>query len=143
MIVVFMTVIMSAMAQEKIKEIHFLADTVNVVVNNRIVEIGQEGGLPYFAFYCKCIAPYSSIVSFANYKKDVSPVAVEELPAYNFMAWKDFSDIISREGTNINKTYSVYITEVLPKHKYRTYKVKLVIGRDKTIDDQVIKNTKY
>lgn len=135
-----MMISMAVMAQQTKKEIHFLADTVNVDKKNRIVEIGKEGKIPYYAFYCKCISPYDSIVSFTYYKKDDSLNIKDVIPDYNFTTWKDFSDIISKEGNHLSKVYLIYITEVLPGNKYKTNKVDLVVRRPPTVDYQIIKS---
>ena len=140
-IIIFIMIInMAVMAQQKRKEIHFLADTLNVDVKNRIVEIGKEGEIPYYAFYCKCISPYDAVVSFTYSKRDSSVNIKDIIPDYNFMTWKDFSDIISKEGNHLNKVYSIYITEVLPGNKYKTNKVDLVLRKPPIVDYQIIKS---
>ncbi len=129
-------------AQEKRTVIHFLVDTITVNRNNRIVEIGKEGPGSYYAFYCKCIEPYNSYVSFAYLTKESKTDTLAIKPDYNFLSWKDLSDILKKEGNDLSKKYFVLITELLPNNKYITHKVWLVTRRPPIIDQELIRGPK-
>jgi hypothetical protein len=134
---------MALQAQDRRIAIHFLADTISVDAKDRVVDIGQEGGISYYAFYGNGISSDSSFVAFANYKTDPSPIITGVVPNFSFMSWKSFSLIVRSEGDKLHKRYAVYITEVLPGRKYKTAKVVLVRGRAKIEDYQIITGARH
>jgi hypothetical protein len=131
-----------AVGQEKRKSIYFLADTINVNPNNRIVEIGKEDPISYYSFHCKCIEPYKSDVSLTYNYKERHTDTLSKKPDYKFISWKDFSGILTKEGHNLSEKYFVFITEVLPNNRYITNKVNLVIRRPPIVDFEIIRSNK-
>ena len=122
-------------AQER-KKIYFLADTINVNKNDRILEIASEAEATCFTFFCRCLPPYTDgnarYVNFCYFWKDqVESEGVSTKPAFDYISWKNLSEIISEVQYEFRNKYELYITEVLPNHKYKTYRVRLTIYRDK------------
>ncbi len=120
-------------AQAK-KEIHFLADTINVSPENRLLDIDTELKCKAYMFFCQCLPPYGYgyKISFAYLDLGESALNphVNVKPNYAYMTWKSLSDIIGKEKYDFDKHYELYITEVLPNNKYKTNKVKLVVYRE-------------
>lgn len=130
------------MSQERRKVLHFLADTITVNANNRILEMGKEASVSYYSFYCKCITPYNSNVSFTYSNRESKADTLSYKPDYKFVSWRDFSDIINREGKELSKRYFIYITELLPNNNYITNKVRLVVIPPPIVDYQIIRGLK-
>lgn len=115
-------------AQAK-NEIHFLADTINISPENRILEIGHEGDGIGYTFFCQCLPPYGRgyNVSFYYLKRAGTPpeTIFDHKPQHKYISWKELSELIVKGKYTLAKTYDFYITEVLPGNKYKTNKVRM------------------
>jgi hypothetical protein len=130
-------------SQQK-KEIYFLADTINVSPQNRILEIGKEGNGFYYMFFCQCLPPYDNGYkpSFGFLRKNedrISEVASTK-PNFSYLSWKALSQLIAKEKYDFDKKYDFHITELLPGNKYQTNKVKMTIYKEPIVDRITIKD---
>ena len=130
----------SVFGQLKTSDIHILADTINISQNNRILEMGKEGDLSYFSFFCRCLPPYTSYLTFGYNHKKTSGEYLKELPKYKFVSWKELSDSLYNEGPIFLKKHNIYITERLPNNTFNTIKVWLVKIPPTINDYQIIRN---
>jgi hypothetical protein len=136
-----------AFSQQK-KEVYFLADTINVSPQNRILEIGKESTLGdtafYCSFYCQCLPPYDKGYkpgfSFLRKPGDRASIVVSIKPDVFYISWKELSQLIAKEKYDFDKKYDFYITEVLPGNKYQTDKVKMTIYKEPIVDRITIKD---
>jgi hypothetical protein len=55
LIATFSVLLSSAQSKEKI---YLLVDTIHMQPESKFLEIGQEGPLLYYKFYCNCVSPY-------------------------------------------------------------------------------------
>jgi len=121
-------------AQER-KKIYFLADTINVNKNDRVLQIASEGPATCFAFFCRCMPPYTDgnaqPLNFCYWKEQVNYETASIKPNINFISWRELSQIVSEVKNDFENKYELYITEVLPDHKYKTYGVRLTIYRER------------
>lgn len=120
-------------SQEK-KEIHYLADTLTTSKGNRILEIGQEGKLRYYMFYCPCVPPYGQgyNLSFRVYKSNGAPE--KKIPEFAFMSWGELSALATSNNAVFNKKFRFFMTELLPDKTYLTSEVLLVHYREAVRD---------
>jgi|GEM_PF-997691 len=118
--------------QEK-KQLYFLADTINVSPENRILEIGKEGAGYYYLFYCQCLPPYgygyNLSFGYLDKNNEFSKTTLKK-PNFQYISWKELSKIITKTKQKFDTEYDFYITELMPNNKYKTNKVKLVIYKD-------------
>lgn len=122
------------------KQIHFLADTINVSSENRILEIGTEGDGDAYTFYCKCLPPYSYNLSFGYSKKGLpANQVVSTKPDYKYISWKELSKIVSETKYDFNKQYDFFVTEVLT-NGYKTNKVRMVKYSAPIVDMSTLKS---
>jgi hypothetical protein len=124
---VFLLAFGSTMAQETIKDIYYLADTINVAKNDRVLEIQglKINRFEYtFVFFCKCVWPNYDAVEFSYLvnKKNPQPKVVLGKPSYLYISYKSLMDLVAKHQRYFNYHYQLYITEVLPGNKYRTSK---------------------
>ncbi|RQO66458.1 hypothetical protein DBR43_30080 [Pedobacter sp. KBW06] len=129
-----------SIGQEK-KQIHFLADTINVSSENSILEIGTEGNGAYYMFYCQCLPPYGHgyNLSFAYPKKALNVNEILSIkPDQKYISWKELSKIVTKTKYDFDKQYDFFITEVLP-NGYKTNKVRMVKYREPITDSIEIK----
>lgn len=132
-----------SIGQEK-KQIYFLADTINVSSENRILEIGTEGNGDYYMFYCQCLPPYGHgyNLSFGYLKKGLHVnEVISTKPDHKYISWKELSTIVTKTKYDFDKQYDFFITEVLP-NGYKTNKVKMVKYHEPIIDSITIKPNK-
>lgn len=117
-----------ALAQEKL---YFLADTINVSKENRILKIGSSMSIEFsFIFYCKCVPPYEEYVEFNYFNNKKSRETTSTKPAVKYISWRQLQDLLAKQGTKFDRYNELYITEVLPGNKYRTNKVALKVKRE-------------
>ena len=116
-------------SQETKKKLYFLADTINTPKTSRVLNILWSTPFHYsFIFYCKSVRPYYSYPEFACLVDKKNPRAEISIikPTYSYISFKELMDIAAESNRNFNEYYELYITEVLPGHKYQTNKVKLM-----------------
>ncbi|TKC12300.1 hypothetical protein FA048_01380 [Pedobacter polaris] len=111
-------------SQETKKKVYFLVDTINISKNNRIAEIKDGYYEIMYIFYCRCLPPTYKDLIFSFIVSKEKRVVVDKTPPFNYMSWKELLEITSNPYL-FKKNYELYITEVLPKNKYRTNKVDL------------------
>lgn len=46
------------------KQIYVIADTLSSNINNRFLDIGEEGQLSCYVLYCKCMIPRDRYLTF-------------------------------------------------------------------------------
>lgn len=116
-----------SIAQEKIK-VYFLADTINISPENRILSIDDEGPYHGFLFFCKCIPVTGSESPRAFiYRSDRDPGEITiHRPSYNYISWKDLAEMLYKQKLKFDLKYDLYITEVLPDKRFKTNQVNLV-----------------
>ena len=113
-------------AQKSKEEIYYLADTINVSKNDRVLEIsGISGYDQSFVFFCKCVKPYNSYPEFIYLvdRTKTKPAMVLKKPNYPYISFKNLMDLVAKKTFNFEDDYQLYITEVLPGNKYITKKV--------------------
>jgi hypothetical protein len=118
-----------ALAQDSRPKLYFLADTINVAKNDRVLQIETVSSFEYsFIFYCKCAAPYKSYVSFfyLNDKKKPKSTVVSQKPDYPYISFKELMDLVNKHHRFFNENYDLFITEVLPDSNYKTTKVNFI-----------------
>jgi hypothetical protein len=118
-----------AFAQDTRPKLYFLADTINVAKNHRVLHIETVSSFEYsFIFYCKCAAPYKSYVSFfyLNDKKKPRSTVVSQKPDYPYISFKELMDLVNKHHRFFNENYDLFITELLPDRKYKTTKVNFI-----------------
>ncbi|TDQ06203.1 hypothetical protein [Pedobacter metabolipauper] len=118
----------------QVKEtIYYLADTTNVGKQNQILEIGKEG-LTYYAFYCKCIPPYDSYLTFVVSDRNYFEQVFKDVPTKKMLSWRELEALASKYWANFNNKYDFYIIEKLPKG-YKMNKADLtIVNRTAIID---------
>ena len=123
---------LKSFTQTRKNVLYFLADTVNVEFNNRILEIGTEGKiLSYYSFFCKCMLPEGKQNLTFVYRNDTNEnIASDRKPNVHFSSWQQLADIIGKVGISFDSKYDFYIVEVIPGRKYKMNKVTLVIPRE-------------
>lgn len=117
-------------AQEPNNKIYFLVDTLNMNRYNKFISIDRYSPFePSYTFYCNCIPSLNYFTRFSYFSSKQKPSApvVAERPNHNFIKWKDLYALLQKHGPHFDDAYELYITEVLPKNKYQTNKVKLII----------------
>lgn len=141
LIIILLTLYFHGFSQEKKKDLYFFADTINVTRENRMLGHGYvDNAFEYFfTFYCKCLPPYRgyTIFSYINKKGEKKAEIVSRKPKFDYLSFKELMDIVSLDYQSFNSKYNLYITELLPKNKYRTNRV-VFIPPHITIDDSVI-----
>ena len=115
-------------AQEPKKEIYYLADTINVAKNDRVLEIEGLKINPFeytFVFFCRCVRPnyVYPLFSYLVNQKNPQPPIVLGKPNHPYMSYKTLMELIVKHQRGFDYHYQLYITEVLPGNKYRTNKV--------------------
>lgn len=112
-------------AQERTK-LYFLADTINISPENRILDIGDEAKMHYFGFFCKCV-PGSEIDPIFSYHhhSDQSKTTTDK-PSYQYISWKDLAEIIHLGKSKFDLKYELYITEALPGKRFKTNLIRFV-----------------
>ena len=118
----------STKAQEPTKDIYYLADTINVAKNDRVLEIQgiKINRFEYtFVFFCKCVWPNYDAVEFSYLvnKKNPQPKEVLGKPSYPYISYKSLMEFVAKHQRGFDNHYQLYLTEVLPGNKYRTSKV--------------------
>lgn len=116
----FVSLLINCIGQEnKLKPIvYFLADTIDVDKNNRVVEIGMEEGIKYYAFLCRCVTPYQLYPIFIDGDSKITSKLSKTLPKGSFLSWKKLSDLLSKHGNNFVEEYQFIIAEKLPDGTY-------------------------
>jgi hypothetical protein len=114
-------------AQDSKPKLYYLADTINVAKNDRVLEIQglKINRFEYtFVFFCKCVWPNYDAVEFSYLvnKKNPQPKVVLGKPSYPYISYKTLMDLVAKHQRYFDKHYQLYITEVLPGNKYRTSK---------------------
>lgn len=112
-------------AQQRTK-IYFLADTVNINPENRILGIHKDDKLHYFSFFCKCISELDKEPTFFYDRKSIKDNVTKEKPKFKYTSWKDLSEMLYQEKLKFDFKYDLYITEILPDKKFKTNKVRFV-----------------
>ena len=128
-LILFLLITNNAFSQEGNKKIYFLADTINTPKKIQVLSITALNVFEYmFTFYCTCAPPYKNYVSFTSIiKKGEKKVDVlSEKPDYPYLSFKELMDLAAKYHRYFDNTYDLFITEALPKNKYKTYKVKFV-----------------
>ena len=121
------------------KQLFFIADTLSSNVNNRFLEIGEEGQMGYYVLYCKCIVPHDRYVTF-TYKINKSAIQiVNKKPESKYSSLKELLDLLTKAQNNFDNQYDLFITEKLPNNKYKTNQVKMPRLRRLEPDYQIIK----
>lgn len=142
--IVFFAAIITAHSQSTNKKIYYLADTINVSKNNRVLQMGyQDNGFEYYyLFYCNCIKPFDRYVAFYNITKHGEKRAetLTKKPDYKYISFKDLMELVSKNQRYFDDHYDLYITEVLPKNKFRTDKVIMVPYQEPVKDFIELKN---
>ena len=126
-------------AQTKKSDLFILADTINVVPENKFLEMGSEGPMHYFTYLCKCISPFDRYTTFTYNINKTKVVKSKHKPNFNFVSWKELAEILYNEGKGIPDKYNIFITEVLPDKSYRTDNVRLVLVPPPIIDFSIVK----
>jgi hypothetical protein len=122
-IATFSVALSSAQSKEKI---YILVDTIHMQPESKLLEIGQEGSFICYQFYCTCVSPYDRNLTFAY---DLSKAANKTLkikPTFKFTSWREFQELFSKMGYDLEIKYDIYISELLPRQRYRTNKVFMV-----------------
>lgn len=114
-------------AQDTKKEVYYLADTINVAKNDRVLEIQglKINRFEYtFVFFCKCVWPNYNAVEFSYLVNTKNPQPKEVLtrPSYPYISYKTLMELVAKHQRYFDNHYQLYITEVLPGNKYRTSK---------------------
>lgn len=125
LIAILLTLILKGFGQNT--KIYFLADTIGIDRNNRVLEIKPIDAIQYgFIFFCKCVPPYKYFPTFSylrTKKVPASPI-MSKKPDYRYISFKELMEITAKYNIYFDKSYDLYITEVLPGNGYRTTKVK-------------------
>lgn len=110
-------------AQEltKKKTIHFLADTVDIPKNSRLLEIGFfEREITYYVFFCRCKTLYNFAPMFTVRKDRIKLEKSKSLPAGNYVSWEVLSELFSKHGNDFPNNYELIIVEKQPDRTYQT-----------------------
>ena len=129
----------NTIAQVKKNDLFILADTINVVPENKFLEMGSEGPMHYFTYLCKCIPPFDRYTTFTYNINKTKVVKSQHKPNFNFVSWKELAEILYKEGKGIPDKYNIFITEVLPDKSYRTDNVRLVLFPPPIMDFSIVK----
>lgn len=120
---------LQSFAQRDKTKLYFLVDTINIPKSQRFIEISNEYEVGY-TFYCKCLPsvyegqPHDDLIyTFINSKQAQQNVTAKK-PDVNYISWKELLNLAVRPGF-FKDNYELYITEVMPDHKFRTNKVEL------------------
>ena len=142
LVTILSTIVFEVFSQNTNREIYFLADTINIAQPNRLLKIETISFFEHhFTFFCKCTPPYKNYTVFSYIDKKGSKKAeiVSKKPAHPYISFKDLMDLSAKHHRHFDDSYDLYITEVLPGHKYRTNKVQFVPYRNPTDDSVVVK----
>jgi hypothetical protein len=123
-------------AQDSKPKLYYLADTINVTKNNRVLDIKIINDIEYsFIFYCKGMKYNNEYVSFhyMNFKKNKAEIVAQK-PDFPYMSYKVLMDMANEHHRFFSKYYDLYITEVLPGNRYRTNRVEYKPPTPATID---------
>lgn len=99
--------------------VYFLADTVDVNKNNRVLEIGKTGVITYYAFFCLCVPPYELYPMFVCRENEFNTGAYKVIPEGRFISWRELSGLLSKHGDRFLEAYQLCIVEKLPDRSYR------------------------
>jgi len=117
----FVTYSKDGKSQEvKIKPtVYFLADTISVERNNRVMEIGKlpNNGI-YYAFFCRCISPYHFYPTFIR-NKSFKPELTKDKPNGNYLSWEELANLLRKHGNEFVKQYNFIIVEKLPDRSFQ------------------------
>lgn len=113
-----------------------MADTLSSGINNRFLEIGEEGQMGYYVLYCKCVIPHDNYVTF-TYKNNIQ--IVNKKPESKYSSLKELLDLLTKSQNNFDDQYELFITEKLPNNKYKTNQVKMPRFGRLDPDYQIIK----
>ena len=123
----FMFFFVDLKAQDERTKIYFLADTIDVPKNQRILEISR-GPLWFvgaYEFYIK-LHPNDNINLIYIYEEpltDMQAKIVDTLPSHRYKSWKSLFELLTNRDKPFDDNYQLYITEKLPGGKYATHKV--------------------
>lgn len=126
-----------------LKTLYFLADTINVAKENRILRIVPEGQkFASYEFFCKCMPLYKEYVNFYYKKEPEKKDFFDKKPALKYISWQELSDLFAKHANRFDGLYELYIVEVLPNGKFMKNKVTLGLQHIKNIiiDERVIKD---
>jgi hypothetical protein len=131
---------------QKREKVYFLADTINISKNNRVLCIQKNS--PYewsYIFYCKCVEPNKQnlVFSYIEKKGMMKAEISDKLPTSLYISIKKLYQLVSMEQRNFDKKYELFITEVLKSGKYKTVAVNMSFLPLPTVDSinlQPIKN---
>jgi len=141
LIILFVCFYINVFSQGTNKKIYFLADTISVSKENRVLKHGYVDNVfeYFFVFFCKCAYPYKNYVTFSyvNKKGEKKAEIVLEKPKHRYSSVKELMDMVNEHHKFFDDVYDLYIVEALPGNKYRTNKVNFV-GYSPPIDDSVI-----
>lgn len=101
--------------------VYFLADTLSVDKNNRVIEIGKASKTnTYYAFFCRCVSPYQLYPMFIARNEQFRPEVSKTLPLGRYLSWQELSDLLSKHGNKFVEEYKFIIVEKLPNETYQT-----------------------
>lgn len=126
------------MAQEKKTQLYFLADTVTMNKEKRMLAIKNDIEITY-TFFCKCVLPNEGDIVFSFFNNKQGRASSSIKPTFNYISWKDLYPIAMNGPVFFNKKFELFITEVLPNQQYRTNKVRFVRNVEPLINTQQIK----
>ena len=117
----------NASAQSDSRKIYFLADTIDVPKNQRILEI-NNGPVKFVGSYEFYMKPYPGhdmnlIFIYEEPKTEMQAKVVDTLPNYPYRSWKSLFELLTNKNMSFDDNYHLYITEKLPNHKYITHRV--------------------
>ncbi len=123
---VFMFSFREVKAQDERTKIYFLADTIDVPKNQRILEIRRG---PWFVgvyeFYMKSYPTdnINLIFTYEEPRPEMQAKIVETLPNHHYRSWKSLFELLTSPDKPFDDNYQLYITEKLPGGRYTTHKV--------------------
>ncbi len=118
-------------AQTEDNNLYFLADTVNIPKEQRIVSINKAVPSTLYEneyeFFCKCISPYQKnlVFFYINTDKHGKENILKKKPNYRFISWKELMMLVEKYQNNFDNKYNLHIVETLPGNRYKTNVVKL------------------
>ncbi|MEJ2880142.1 hypothetical protein [Pedobacter sp. GR22-6] len=118
---VFFIHTISAQEVKKKSTIYFLADTVDIPKNSRVLEIGiLEGVITYYAFFCPCKSIYNFYPMFTVAKERIKLEKSATLPIGNYISWEKLVGLFSKYGNDFPNNYELIIVEKQPNRTYQT-----------------------
>ncbi|KIA94061.1 hypothetical protein OC25_10675 [Pedobacter kyungheensis] len=130
-------------SQEGKKKIYLLVDTLNQPKINKQIEIKWTSPFHYaFIFNVPYKAPYYNYVEFSTWidkKKPKPPVELSK-PKYPFVKLTELLNKVKESPLYFSDEFDLYITEVLPKKRFQTFKVILMPQQAPTQSGASLKN---